>query len=791
MTSPRRARSLFLSPDKAELFAQKEINTLVQHVELIPRKPAPRQGRRTDVVVEESAGDESPTSAGIIKTVDNFGREYRPPSVDLHRISALDKELPPPPPTNTPTQTLSQGTALSRTSTQKNAAAQTVISIQSRYSSRMTPSTPSRLSTVSSKHISSQQRDSEDRMSIRSQFSTQDFSIGQIAPRSEPRTSVAIDRRRPSVGESSIKEDMRRQRSGSISSGTVPHPENSQVAVASKSRTPKSREAEIVPWAGRNISDPSTGVHRKDIVPRSKSARKSSVGWSFNDGFVLRIDDQPQSTTGISSGGENPALEPISKPMIPIRWTFRDGIIYKATKIPKNDNGMPGARSNRMLPIGWSFYDGLTVRSDGSVKAISKATGKSEDIVQAGKSRSMVPIGWTFHEGLIFAAKSAPNSRDKSNGTQMEARSKRLPVAWTFYDGLSFGTTKSNGTQMEARSKRLPITWTFYDGLSLGITKSAGTEREAGSRSLPITWTFYDGLSVGTQPKVKDTTKMTPNSNEIATESRSKRSVRWTFNDGVVIRSLPETLPDPRGSVATPRKRSRPPTSSPANGVNKATADAGNEVGATADGVDNSAGEAGAGFKAPEVDGVEGTAESYDPELPVERSVPRGLELSEGGEASGVDHEIVGKIGEGNLADLVCKTVGRKGLAVTAGGVSQQTGRGFSTKSPPLDPLRIDWHDRHNAKILGGNEQVSYRASSSGRKTRKSPSFDQNYRAMAAALAIRQNRHQSPADLDELIHEGRLICDQFRRQARELQKQKILVDEMLTLLGSPVESVDE
>ena len=609
------------------MFAQKEINSLVQHVEVIPRKPVPRQGGRTDIVVEESTGDESRTSTSAIKTVDNFCKEYRPPSVDLHRISVLDKELPPPPPTDTPT------------STQKHAAAQTVISIQSRYSSRITPSTPSRLSTISSKHISSQQRDSEDRISIRSHFSTQDSSIGQTAPRSEPRTSIAIDRRRPSVGENSIKEDIRRPRSGSISPCTVPHQDNNQVTVASESQVPKSREAEIVPWAGRNIQNPSTGVHSKEIVPRSKSARKSSVGWSFNEGFVLRIDDNPKNTTEISSTGENLALEPVSKPMVPIRWTFRDGIIYKATKIPKNANGVSGAKSNRMLPIGWSFYDGLTVRPDGSVKAILKTTGKSEKIVRASKSRSMVPIGWTFHEGLIFAAKSDPNARDKSNCTQMEARSKRLPVAWTFYDGLSFGVTKSNGTEMEGRPKRLPITWTFYDGLSLGITKSNGTAKEASSKSRPITWTFYDGLSLGTNPRVKDTTKTTPNSNEIATESRSKRSVRWTFNDGVVIRSVPEMSPNPQVLVRTPPKRSRPPTSSPANGVEKTAEGAENEVGATGDGVDDAADEAGGVVEAPEVDGVEGAAESGDQELPVDSPLLNGLEVGEDGGAPGADRE--------------------------------------------------------------------------------------------------------------------------------------------------------
>lgn len=631
-------------------------------------------------------------------------------------------------------------------------------------------------------------------MSIRSHFSTQESTIGQFAPRSEPRTSIAIDRRRPSVGGNSIKEDTSRQRSGSISPCTVPHQENNQVAVASENRVSKSREAEIVPWAGRNIQDSPTGVQSKEIVPRSKSARKSSVGWSFNDGFVLRIDDSPKSNTEISSRGENLALEPVSKPMVPIRWTFRDGIIYKATKIPKNENGMPGTRSNRMLQIGWSFYDGLTVRPDGSVQAISKATGKGEEIVHAGKSRSMVPIGWTFAEGLIFAAKSSPNARDKSNGTQMEARSKRLPIAWTFYDGLSFGATKSNGTEMEARSKRLPITWTFYDGLSLGITKSNGTAKEGSSKSRPITWTFYDGLSLGTKPKVKDTTKTTPNSNNIVTESRSKRSASWTFNDGVVIRSVAPMLPDPRGSVATPRKRSRPHTSSPANGleeVEETAEGAENKTGETADGVNDAAGEAGGAVKAPEVDYTEGTADSCNQGIPVDLSVLEGLQIGEGGEASVADRETGRNIGEGNPEYLVGKTIDRKRWIAPACGVSDETAPRISTKSPPLHLRRIDPHDQQYSKAVSGNEQVSGPVSFSGRKTRKSSSFDQEYRAMAAALAIRQNKHQSAADLDELVQEGRLICDQFRRQARKLQKQKILVDEMLTLLGSPVESVEE
>lgn len=766
MASPRRARSLFLSPDKAELFAQKEINNLVQHVEVIPRKPVPRQGRRTDIVAEKSDGDESRKSAtSTIKTVDNFCREYRPPSVDLHRPTSLDKELPPPPPTESPTRTLSQGSALSRTSTQKHAAAQTIISIQSRYSTRTKPSTPNRLSTISSKHISSQQRDSEDHMSIRSHYSTQDSSIGQTVPRSEPRASVAIDRRRPSIEESSIKADIRRQRSGSISPCTVPHQESNQVAAPSERQASKRRESEIVPWTGRDVQNAPRAMHSNEVVSRSKSTRKSSVGWSFNDGFVLRIDDKPKSGTGMSSGGENLALEPVSKPMIPIRWTFRDGIIYKATQIPKDVNGIPGGNSKRMLPIGWSFYDGLTVRPDGSVKAISKATGKSEEIARGSRSGSMIPVGWTFHEGLIFATRESLK-RDKSNGNEIKARSKKLPIAWTFYDGLSFGASKSNGTEMQASSKRLPITWTFYDGLSLGITKSSDTGKEASSKRRPITWTFYDGLSFGTDPKAKDTPKMTPNSDGTAMESRSKRTVRWTFNDGVVIRSIPGVLPNPRESVTAPRKRSQPPTSSPANGVEEIAEGAGMEASETADGVEDAAGEAGRGVEAPEVVGVEG------------------------GEASGTHRETAGKIEEGRPEDLTDKTIDRRGWVATSRGISDKTVDGVSRKFVPSDPLSVGHYDPHSPQIVNGDEQASGTVSSS-RKRRNSPTFDRDYRAMAAALALRQNGHQSPVDLDELIQEGRMICTQFREQAQKLQKQKILVDEMLTLLGSPMATVEE
>ena len=171
--------------------------------------------------MKTSAGGESrKSSTSSNKAVDTFCDEYRPPSVTLHRRSNLNKDLPPSPSSKTPNQTLSHSTALSRTSTQRHAAAQTVLSIHSRYSTRVKPSTPSRLSTHSS-HIASQHRHSEDRISIRSHFSAQDSATGQAGPRAEPRASVTIDRRQRSVVGIPSKKNVGGQNSGSVSPGTL------------------------------------------------------------------------------------------------------------------------------------------------------------------------------------------------------------------------------------------------------------------------------------------------------------------------------------------------------------------------------------------------------------------------------------------------------------------------------------------------------------------------------------------------------------------------------------------
>ena len=744
MASPRRARSLFLSPDKAELLAAKEINGLVHRVDVVPRKPVPRQGRKTDDGWETSAGGGSrASSTSSINAVDTFCDEYRPPSVSIHRLSNLNKDLPPSPSSKTPNQTLSHSTALSRTSTQRHAAAQTVISIQSRYSTRVKPSTPSRLSTHSS-HIASQHRDSEDRISIRSHFSAQDSATGQAVPRAEPRASVAIGRRQRSVTGISRNKNVGGQDSGSVSPGTLPDQDTRSVVAGREiqfhGRQGTQFDSHIRPY----IQDPPIGRDRREVALRSKSTRETSVGWTFHDGFILRTGDSPKSRTGMPPRGENSALESRSKPMIPIRWTFRDGIIYKAVVVPNKANGVSGARSRRLKPIGWSFYDGLTIRSVDLVKATSKAKGDKEETVRASKSNRIVPIGWTFHEGIIFAghrsagngtvmasSKRFPiswtfhdgltiathmpvnsnlNPSNENNSTRTERSLIRLPVTWTFHEGLKFVTHEpvksalassdnGNGVKTEALTRRLPITWNFHDGLTISTNeptsrdakyseKSNGIEKEASIKRLPITWTFYDGLSVGAH--VSQSAKATFNNGESTSGSKAKRSVGWTFNDGIFIRNVVEVLPRDEVLVTNPQERCQTPGAS------------------TSD----------------------------------------------------------------------------KGSVGIGGGVQDETAGNISIKPLASDPPSLSQTDEPSPKPIDDSDGASCSVSLSCREVQQHPSIEEICRARAVALAQRQSRHQSPSELNQLILEGQLIYDQFRRQAQKLQKEKVLVDEMLTILGS-------
>ena len=284
-------------------------------------------------------------------------------------------------------------------------------------------------------------------------------------------------------------------------------------------------------------------------MPRSSSSRKASVGWNFHDGLILRTDDRLRSTTGTTFGDASLELKAKSKRMIPINWSFHDGIIFGADQPLKNENGTSKAKSKRMVPIGWSFYDGFTFTPDGSVEAISKATGRSEDIVPRGKSKRMIPIGWTFQEGLIFATddsvRDALNSSDKSQDIESEARAQRLPIAWSFYDGFTLGndakvidTSKRAPDDLKVttmpRSKRT-VGWTFNDGLTIrsgtGDLPNHGGIANRTESKRSVTWTFNDGLTIKTRAGAS------LNNRKLATGTKSRHAIGWSFHDGLVVRT--------------------------------------------------------------------------------------------------------------------------------------------------------------------------------------------------------------------------------------------------------------
>ena len=475
---------------------------------MIPRKTVPRRSKWAENM-ETDSGDESRMSTtSTVKAVDHFCREYRPPSVALHRLSYLDKELPAPPLSESPTRTPNQSNTLSRTSTEKHVASQNVVSIHSRYSTRVNPSTPSRLST-----ITSEQRDSEDRVSVRCRYSTHDpISAESAVSRSEPNAIVTIDSRRPSGVVEHSKKDARRQYSGSISPSTIQYHKTSSEEAGQEGQVLRPQKTEMDPWALQDPPlEPLVGSRSREIVTRSRSKRKTFVGWTFHDGLVLK--------TGTTHTSGSPGLELKSKRMVPIRWSFHDGIIFRANDSPKSGNLESDAKPKRMIPIGWSFYDGLT------------------------------PIGWTFHDGLIFtthdSVQNALKSSDKRKDIELEARWKRLPITWTFHDGLILRTdAKVNDTTKRSPSDRQVVTrktpkrtvgWTFNDGLM--VRTNAGTSsknkamRARTKSKRTVTWTFNDGLMIRSKAGTS------PNNGNLASRTKSKRSFGWTFNDGLTLRT--------------------------------------------------------------------------------------------------------------------------------------------------------------------------------------------------------------------------------------------------------------
>ena len=404
------------------------------------------------------------------------------------------------------------------------------------------------------------------------------------------------------------------------------------------------------------------------------------------------------------------------------------------------------ARSRRLKPIGWSFYDGLTIKSVDSVNATSKAKGNSDETVRGSKSNRIVPIVWTFHEGIIFAG-----HRSAGNGTVIDS-SKRLPISWAFHDGLTIATHKpvnctlnpsneNNGTGTEGSSKRFPMTWTFHEGLRFvthesvksapnSSDKSNGAKTEAMTRRLPVTWSFHDGLTISTNEPISIDPKYSEKSNGTQKEASLKRlPIPWTFYDGL---SLGANLD--QKDIANAASN---------NGESASESQSKRTVGWTFN------------------DGI------------IIRNVAEVLPRD--GMLVTNPHER-------------CQTLetssSEKGSVAIGGGVSDETAGSISTKPLASDPLSVTQIDEHSQEAIDDSDPAAFSVSLSSRKVQQSPSIEEVCRARAVALAQRQSRHQSPSELNQLILEGQLIYDQFRQQAQKLQKENVLVDEMLTILGS-------
>ena len=539
--SPRRARSLFLSPEKAELLAAKEINTLVRHVEIVPRKPVPRRGKRTDIVVETSRDESRMSTSSTINAVDKFCGEYRPPSVALHRLSYLDKELPPPP---TEPKIPNRSLTLSTPPLQKDAAVQTAISVQIHRPPQIQAPTPRRLST-----ISSQQRESRDRISIRSRFSTQDDDSFHSF---EPLASVPNDPQRRSDTRDSTEGYMKRGGICSISPGS-----EHQRSISSNcaiQRPTHEAEAEPQPLQVRQNSFRVIDTRSKEITSGMNYGRKLSVSWTFYDGFILRTKSKSEATAArdINSARGTKAL-------IPIRWTFHDGIIYQVSGPRNNKSTASEGKSTHIFPIGWSFYDGLTMRRDGSAEPLPRSKSHSGEGANGSKFKRLVPIGWTFHEGLVFAIKAPPGNAVSPSPKEPDTRINRglgsIPTARNDHGSLVcrkeslLQSTEQDGLGYRAEIISTSVNQPSMSGPVIKSAKQSTTDRELRSTAKSrhtISWTFNDGLTFKSKARVK------ANRKSIVTSSKRKRSIKWTFNDGLVIRKtggVPELRPLSRSTA--------------------------------------------------------------------------------------------------------------------------------------------------------------------------------------------------------------------------------------------------
>lgn len=102
--------------------------------------------------------------------------------------------------------------------------------------------------------------------------------------------------------------------------------------------------------------------------------------------------------------------------------------------------------------------------------------------------------------------------------------------------------------------------------------------------------------------------------------------------------------------------------------------------------------------------------------------------------------------------------------------------------------------DQQTAEASDQKDQASIHDSSSNKDAQDViRSFEDACRDVIVALVQRHGSHQSTHDIDvdELIREGQEIYDQLRLQAEKLLKQKNLVDEILKVVGSMSQNVQE
>ncbi len=117
-----------------------------------------------------------------------------------------------------------------------------------------------------------------------------------------------------------------------------------------------------------------------------------------------------------------------------------------------------------------------------------------------------------------------------------------------------------------------------------------------------------------------------------------------------------------------------------------------------------------------------------------------------------------------------------------------------STESPPLELLSGGQRDDQQSPEPSNDDtgqQLIPASSSPDNETQQSGSFEEDCRAVTAALAQRHDKHEASIDLDDLIKEGRAMYNRYQQQARKLQKQKTLVVEMSMVLGSMSENAQE